>query len=45
MKKIDRILNKLSELYEFSRKLKAYKIKEKASKPPIIDRTKKRTIP
>jgi hypothetical protein len=31
MTKIDRVLNKLSELYEFNRKLKAYRIEEKAS--------------
>ncbi|MHC1741738.1 MAG: hypothetical protein AB9873_01750 [Syntrophobacteraceae bacterium] len=33
MTKIDRVLKKLSELYELNRKLKAYKLKEKASKP------------
>jgi len=32
MKKIDRVLKKLSELYDFNRKLKAYKLKEKANK-------------
>lgn len=30
MTKIDRVLKKLSELYEFNRKLKAYKLSEKA---------------
>ena len=34
MTKIDRVLKKLSELYDFNRKLKAYKLKEKAGKPP-----------
>ncbi len=31
MTKIDRVLSKLSELYEFNRKLKAYRIEEKAN--------------
>ncbi len=30
MKKIDRVLKKLSDLYEFNRKLSAYKLKDKA---------------
>jgi hypothetical protein len=32
MTKIDRVLKKLGELYDFNRKLKAYKLKEKADK-------------
>jgi hypothetical protein len=32
MTRIDRVLKKLSELYEFNRKLKAYKIKKEAGK-------------
>jgi len=31
MTKIDRVLKELSELYDFNRKLKAYKVKEKAN--------------
>lgn len=30
MTKIDRVLKKLSELYEFNRQLKAYKLKKEA---------------
>ena len=45
MTKIDRVLNKLSELYDFHRKLKAYKIKEKANKPLKGDAEKKRRAP
>ncbi|MCU0586883.1 MAG: hypothetical protein MUF52_01900 [Syntrophobacteraceae bacterium] len=33
MTKIDSVLKKLSELYEFHRRLKAYQIKEKTLKP------------
>ncbi len=32
MTKIDRVLKELGELYEYNRKLKAYKLKEKADK-------------
>ena len=32
MTKIDNILKKLSELYEFNRKIKAYDLKKKANK-------------
>ena len=32
MTKIDKVLKKLSELYDFNRKLKGYKLKEKADK-------------
>jgi hypothetical protein len=33
MTKIDRVLKKLSDLYDFNRKIKAYTLKEKAKKP------------
>jgi hypothetical protein len=33
MTKIDKVLKKLSELYEFRRKIKGYALKEKADKP------------
>jgi len=33
MKKIDKVLKKLSDLYEFNRKIKTYVLKEKANKP------------
>ena len=29
MKKIDRVIKKLSDLYEFNRKIKAYELREK----------------
>jgi hypothetical protein len=45
MTKIDRVLNKLSELYDFHRKLKAYKIKEKAVKPLKGEAAKDRRAP
>jgi len=32
MKKIDKILKKLSDLYEFNRRLKAYELKKEANK-------------
>jgi hypothetical protein len=32
MKRIDGVLRKLSDLYEFNRKLKAYDLKKKANK-------------
>lgn len=34
MKRIDRVLKKLSDLYEFNRKLQAYDLKKKANKSP-----------
>jgi len=40
--KIDNVLKKLSELYDFNRKLKAYKLKEKTKKPFKEDATKDR---
>lgn len=45
MTKIDRVLKKLSELYDFNRKLKAYKLKEKASNPLKEDAAKDRRAP
>jgi len=32
MTKIDKVLKKLSELYEFNRKIKAFQLKERANK-------------
>jgi len=45
MTKIDRVLKKLSELYDFNRKLRAYKLKEKANKSLKEDAAKSRRIP
>lgn len=45
MTKIDRVLKKLSELYDFNRKLKAYKIKGMANKPLKTDAAKDRRAP
>jgi len=45
MTKIDRVLKTLSELYEFNRKLKAYKLKEKTNKPLEEDAAKDRIAP
>jgi hypothetical protein len=42
MTKFDRVLKKLSELYNLNRKLKAYKLKEKANKPLKEDAAKDR---
>jgi len=42
MTKIDRVLKKLSELYDFNRKLMTYKLKEKANKPLKEDAAKDR---
>ena len=42
MTKIDRVLKKLGELYDFNRRLKAYKLKEKANKSLKEDITKAR---
>lgn len=33
MTKIDKVLQKLSDLYEFNRKIKTFTVKEKDSKP------------
>jgi hypothetical protein len=45
MTKIDRVLKKLSELYDFNRKLRVYRLKEKANKPLKEDATKDRRVP
>jgi hypothetical protein len=45
MTKIDRVLKKLSELYDFNRKLKGYKLKEKANKSLKEDAAKDRRAP
>jgi|APFre7841882724_1041349.scaffolds.fasta_scaffold135779_1 hypothetical protein len=45
MTKIDGVLKKLSELYDFNRKLKAYKLKEKANKSLKEDAAKDRRAP
>ncbi|MGV8073937.1 MAG: hypothetical protein AB2L11_05205 [Syntrophobacteraceae bacterium] len=45
MTKIDRVLKKLSELYDFNGKLKAYKLKEKATKSRKKDAAKDRRAP
>jgi hypothetical protein len=45
MTKIDRVLKKLSELYDFNQKLKAYKLKEKANKSLKEDAAKNRRAP
>jgi hypothetical protein len=45
MTKIDKILKKLSELYEFNRKIKAYHLKKKASKSLKEDTGKNRRAP
>lgn len=45
MTKIDRVLKKLSELYEFNRKLKAYKLKAKADESLKEDAAKERIAP
>ena len=45
MTKIDGVLKKLSELYDFNRKLKGYKLKEKANKSLKEDVAKDRRIP
>jgi hypothetical protein len=45
MKKIDRILKKLSDLYEFNRKIKAYEFKKEANKSLKEDAAKYRRAP
>jgi hypothetical protein len=45
MARIDRVLKKLSELYDFNRKLKAYKLKEKTNKSLKEDAAKDRRAP
>ncbi len=44
MTKIDRVLKKLSELYEFNRKLKAYQLKKEVNKSLKEDAAKERLI-
>ncbi len=45
MTKIDKVLKKLSELYDFNRKLKGYKLKEKTDKSLKEDAAKDRRAP
>jgi hypothetical protein len=42
MTRIDKVIRKLSDLYEFNRKIKAYAIKRKADKSLKEDATKDR---
>jgi len=42
MKRMDRVLKKLSDLYEFNRKLQAYDVKKKPNKPFKGDAAKDR---
>lgn len=45
MTKIDKVLKKLSELYEFNRKIKAYDLKKRANKSLKKDAAKDRRAP
>jgi len=45
MKKIDKILKKLSDLYEFNRKIKTYRFKKEANKSLKADAAKYRRAP
>jgi hypothetical protein len=45
MKRIDRVLKELSDLYEFNRKIKAYQLKEKPNKSLNEDAAKDRRAP
>jgi hypothetical protein len=45
MTRIDSVLKKLSELYDFNRKLKAYKWKQKANKSLKEEEAKDRRAP
>ena len=45
MTRVDWVLKKLSELYDFNRKLKAYKLKEKANKSLKEEAAKSRHAP
>jgi hypothetical protein len=45
MKKVDRVLKNLSDLYEFNRKLKAYELKKKANKSLKENAAKDRCAP
>jgi hypothetical protein len=45
MTRIDKVLRKLSDLYEFNRKLNAYNLKEMANKSLKEDAAKNRRAP
>ena len=45
MTKIDKVLKKLSELYEFNRKIKAYDLKKRGNKSLKEDAAKDRLAP
>jgi len=45
MTRIDKVLKKLAELYDFNRKLKAYKIRESPKRPRKEDAAKERRLP
>jgi len=45
MTRIDKVLKKLSDLYEFNRKLKTYKLNGKAKKSQKEDTAKDRRVP
>jgi len=45
MTRIDRVLKKLSDLYEFNRKIKAYELKKEANKSLKEDAAKNRRAP
>jgi hypothetical protein len=45
MTRVDRVLKKLRDLYEFNRKLKAYELKKEANKSPKEDAAKERCAP
>jgi hypothetical protein len=45
MTKIDKVLKKLSELYEFNRKIKAFELKKRANKSLKGDAAKDRRAP
>lgn len=44
MKKFDKVLKKLSELYEFNRKIRIYGLKKRADKPLKADVVKDRGV-
>ncbi|MCP4665573.1 MAG: hypothetical protein GY849_04325 [Deltaproteobacteria bacterium] len=45
MTKIDKVLKKLSELYEFNRKIESYKLRGRANKSFKVDAAKDRRTP
>ena len=45
MKKIDKVLKNLSELYEFNRKIKTFELKKRADKPLKGDEARDRRAP